>query len=301
MCLTIFAKPEGTLYSDLTGRYPVKSGRGNQYIMVGYDYDTNAILVQPTKTRNAAELCTATMKILDRLERNSHKTNLHIMDNEASNFLKHSLIKNNITYQLVPPHLHQRNMAEHAIQTFKAHFISCLCTTPLTFPAKEWDRLLPQCELTLNLLRPCRYNPKLSAYASLERTFDFNATPLAPFGTKCLIHEKPDNRASWATRRTEAWYIGPAIQHYRCVQCFIPATHNTRIADTVQYFPEAVHFPQVTTEDLLWNTAQDLLSLLNSPTSATPCLSIGDSTCDAIQQIATLLHRSVKKSPPVPL
>ena len=41
--------------------------------MVGYDYDTNAILVQPTKMRNAAELCNATMAILDRLERSGHK------------------------------------------------------------------------------------------------------------------------------------------------------------------------------------------------------------------------------------
>ena len=194
--LTIFAKPEGTSYSDLTRKYPIKSGRGNQYIMVGYDYDTNAILVQPTKTRNAAELCNATMAILDQLERSGHKTILHIMDNEASDFLKHALIKHKITYQLVPPHLHRRNMAERAIQIFKAHFISFLCTAPSTFPAKEWDRLLPQCETTLNLLCPCRYNPKLSAYAALEGSFDFNATPLAPFGTKCIIHKKPDNRAS---------------------------------------------------------------------------------------------------------
>ena len=299
--LTLFSKPEGTTYSDLTGKYPIKSGRGNQYIMVGYDYDTNAILVQPTKTRNAAELRNATMKILERLEQTGHKPNLHIMDNEASDFLKHSLIKNKITYQLVPPHLHRRNMAERAIQTFKAHFISCLCTAPNTFPAKEWDRLLPQCELTLNLLRPCRYNPKLSAHAALHGIFNFNATPLAPFGTKCLIHEKPDNRASWAPRGTDAWYIGPAMQHYRCVNCFVPATNKTRIADTVQYFPENVPFPQTTTEDLLRNTAQDLLAILNSPTPAAPCITIGDSTRDAIQKIATLLNRSIPQPSPVPI
>jgi hypothetical protein len=31
-----------------------------------------------------------------------------------------------MTYQLVPPQDHQRNLAEKAIQTFKAHFISIL-------------------------------------------------------------------------------------------------------------------------------------------------------------------------------
>ena len=34
-------------YSDLTGRYPHISSRGNQYILTVYDYDSSGILVQP--------------------------------------------------------------------------------------------------------------------------------------------------------------------------------------------------------------------------------------------------------------
>ena len=36
-------------YSDLTRRYPNISSRGNQYILVVYDYDSSGILVEPLK------------------------------------------------------------------------------------------------------------------------------------------------------------------------------------------------------------------------------------------------------------
>ena len=43
------------------------------------------------------------------------------------------------------------------------------------FPVAEWDRLLVQAALTLNLLRTSRVNPKLSAYAYLFGNFDFKS------------------------------------------------------------------------------------------------------------------------------
>ena len=142
---------------------------------------------------------------------------IHILDNESSSNLKKSLAENEITYQLVPPHLHRRNPAERAIQTFKAHIIVVICSTDPKFPACEWDRLLTQCEITLNLLRPCRVNPKISAYNAIFGSFDFNKSPLAPPGTKVVIQEKPDNHRSWAPRGTKDWCVGPALEHYRCV------------------------------------------------------------------------------------
>ena len=37
-------------YTDLTGRFPRQSSRGNNYIFVAYNYDGNAILAEPIKT-----------------------------------------------------------------------------------------------------------------------------------------------------------------------------------------------------------------------------------------------------------
>ena len=41
----------GKIYTDQTGRFPVVSSKGNKYIMVLYDYDSNAILAKPIKDR----------------------------------------------------------------------------------------------------------------------------------------------------------------------------------------------------------------------------------------------------------
>ena len=61
----------------------------------------------------------------------------------------------------------------------------------------EWDRLLPQAEITLNLLQTSRVNPALSSYAYVFGNYDFNKTPLAPPGTKVLIHKKSNMRGLW--------------------------------------------------------------------------------------------------------
>jgi hypothetical protein len=103
-----------------------------------------------------------------------------------------------VDFQLAPPHVHCRNAAERAIRTFSNHFTSILCGTNPTFPLHLWDKLLPQCEMTLNLLRGSRINPKLSAYAQLHGAFDYNKTPLALPGTKVVIHEKPSIHQSHA-------------------------------------------------------------------------------------------------------
>jgi hypothetical protein len=49
----------GQIYTDQTGRFPVASSKGNKYIMILYDYDSNAILPQPIKDRTAPELLRA--------------------------------------------------------------------------------------------------------------------------------------------------------------------------------------------------------------------------------------------------
>ena len=89
-----------------------------------------------------------------------------------------------VDFQLVSPHLHHRNAAEHAIRTWKNHFIAGLCTVDPIFPLNLWASLIPQALLSLNLLRASRINPGLSAYAQIFGNFDFNHTPIAPPGLR---------------------------------------------------------------------------------------------------------------------
>ena len=132
------------------------------------------------------------------MAKNGHKINNFILDNDLSHELKKSFEKHNIQYQFVPPHVHRANAAERAIWTFKAHFLAGLASCDPAFPIGEWDRLLDQAELTLNLLCTTRCNPRLSAHAFLHGVHDFNSEPLAPPGTKVVVHQKPQIRKTWS-------------------------------------------------------------------------------------------------------
>ena len=44
------------IYSDQTGRFPITSSKGNKYIMVVHDHDSNAILARALKTKSAVEM-----------------------------------------------------------------------------------------------------------------------------------------------------------------------------------------------------------------------------------------------------
>ena len=178
-------------YGDLTGAFPYTSSRGNHYLYVMYDHDSNAILVAPLKNRSTTSIVEAWKQLFTRLTQHGHETIMFILDNKFSGQLKSTLTSHKLQYQLIPPNVHCRNTAERAIKTFKNHFLSVLATADPNFPISEWDWLLPQVEMTLNLLRPDRCNPKLSSYSYLNGFHNFAKTPLAPAGTKVIIHMKP--------------------------------------------------------------------------------------------------------------
>ena len=217
--------------------------------MVFYHYDANYIHAIPVKTRQAAHLKSAFVTHLEEMMQAGLKPDMYILDNEISNELKRALTKYKVTYQLVAPHVHRRNAAERAIRTFKNHFLADLASVHPTFPISEWDRLLDQAVLTLNLLRKSRLNPRLSAHAFVKGVHDYNAHPLAPPGTQMIAHEKPTQRKSWDPHGKHAWYVGPAMEHYRYVRAFIPSTGEERICDTVKFLPEkslSLRLPQRT-------------------------------------------------------
>ena len=138
---------------DLTGQFPYCSSRGNQYILIGYHYDSNAILGLPLKNRQANTITSAWKQLDKKLAQAGEVTNTWILDNEVSGELKAAMEKRKASFQLVPPHSHRANAAERAIQTFKNHYKSGLASLDPDFPVQEWDRLLDQAFLTLNLLR----------------------------------------------------------------------------------------------------------------------------------------------------
>jgi hypothetical protein len=196
----VFAKTvslTGKVFSDQTGRFPQTSSRGNKYIMIFYYYDSSAILAEPLKSRSETELLRAFSKLHQYLTDRGLRPALHILDNECPKGLKTYIRNANATLQLAPPNLHRTNTAEKAIDIWKCHFIAGLSSVDPNFPMHLWCRLIAQATTMLNLLRPACLNPRLSAEAQLNGAFDYNRTPLAPPGTKVLVHETPANRRTW--------------------------------------------------------------------------------------------------------
>eukprot|EP00804_Cyclotella_cryptica_P027522 CCRYP_007476-RA/>CCRYP_007476-RA protein AED:0.26 eAED:0.26 QI:0/0/0/1/1/1/4/0/582 len=109
-----------------------------------------------------------------------------------------------MTYQLVPPDDHRRNVAEKAIQTWKDHFVAVISGTADKFPLHLWCQLIPHMERQLNLLRQSNANPKISAYAHLYGPHDYNAAPFAPLGMEALAHDKPHRRKTYAQHCSRA-------------------------------------------------------------------------------------------------
>ncbi len=102
--------------------------------MVLYETTSNAILVQGMKNRTLGEMVLAYMILIARLKLARIEPKIHLLDNKCSQEYKDKISGNGITYQLVPPHNHRRNIAKKAIQTFKDHFVAVLCGTDKKFP-----------------------------------------------------------------------------------------------------------------------------------------------------------------------
>ena len=69
-----------------------------------------------------------------------------ILDNRISEAYKEEILDTKMSYQLVPPDDHRRNISERAIETWKSHFIGVLVGTAATFPLHLWCQIIRQAE-----------------------------------------------------------------------------------------------------------------------------------------------------------
>lgn len=188
---------------------------------------------------------------------------VHVMDKETSNNLIWAIRKQKVPFQLVPLCFH------------KNHLIVGLCSVKPQFPKNLWADLLPQAALTLNLLQPaCYLNPKQSAYAALEGT---------------SISNKPSQCSSWTPQELKGWYIGPALQHFQCIQCYIPSTHGLHIANAIHFLDHQALLPTFSADDTIIAAAHKLTNEVKNPASSLhPSPAPLAQTMKAIQDLATI-------------
>ena len=249
-------------YSDLPGRYPIESYLGNNYILLSYY--RGAIHTEPLPDRSGPSLIKAYTNTFAYYHQHHHVPKFQRLDNETSKSLEVFLrTVAHVTIQYVPPNNKRTNKAERMIRAWKNHFISALHTVDPRFPSQLWDELLPQADDTYNMLHPWAPSPHLSAYEGFHnKKYDFASHPIAPVGTHVVIHETPDQRQSWAAHGLDGFYLGPALDHYRCYRVFANSTKSNRVSDTLAWFPALVHMPGSSPADLIHSALLDLTHAL---------------------------------------
>ena len=90
-------------YTDLTGRFQYRSSRGNEYVLVAYHYDANAILATPVRNRQKETLVTAWSTLNRRFSAAGVQPTTYIMDNECSDDMRNALEKQKISTSTFTP------------------------------------------------------------------------------------------------------------------------------------------------------------------------------------------------------
>jgi hypothetical protein len=164
------------------------------------------------------------------------------------------------------------------------------------FPFHLWDRLLPQSEITLNLLRTSRLHPHLSAAAHFHGLLYYNKTAFAPPGCKIMAHENPGKRRTWAPHRQHGYSLGPTMHHYRCQNVYISETASERIVDTLEYFPHNYQMPQLSYTDRVLVAAKDMMDALQNPHPEVPFARVGDDTIAALANLAAIFKLKLRQT-----
>ena len=144
MTLGYVDKKEGTIYADLTGKFPITSIHGMKVMFIMYDWASNAILETPIKEAKAETIVECFKQNITYLTNRGFKPVYNIIDNVATKAIKTYMESENIKVQFVTPYDHRVNSAKRAIQTFKNHTISGLCICDEAFPSILWCKLIKQ-------------------------------------------------------------------------------------------------------------------------------------------------------------
>ncbi len=190
-----------------------------------------------------------------------------------------------MTWELVPPDCHRRNIAKRAIQTFKNHFVAILSGVNNRFPLSLWCHLIRPAELTINLLQQSNVVPKILAYAHVHGQHNYMKRLFAPLGCAVMAHVKPKNCQSWDVHGDVGFNIGTAMEHHRCFHVYIVKTRATRISDSVFFKHQYITNPQLTLETLILKSASELTSALKGTVSHKA------ETADALAQVSKLFHK----------
>jgi hypothetical protein len=178
-----------TMYMDQKGRFPFVSSLGNCYIMILHHVDSNSSWSKALKNNSEGELILACRHALAQMAQRGIVPQHQMLNNQASFAYETKIELIKMTYKLVSPDDHWRNLAKKAIQTFKDHMISMLSGCSPTMPMHLWYQLFPQIECQLLLLCQSESYPNILAYAHVYGHHNYNCHSFVPIGMEALVND----------------------------------------------------------------------------------------------------------------
>ena len=143
-------------------------------------------------------------------------------------------------------------------QSLQKQILSIIAVVSTDFPMHQWERLLPQAELTLNLIWKYNTTPTVLAYSSMFGPLDYNIMALSPMGCAVLIYENSNARASWDNHAVYSWYLYISPEHYRAHVCRVKNTNADQLLDTVVFKQKNITKPKITHTDRLVKAIRNL-------------------------------------------
>jgi len=92
----------GTMYTDITGAFPVRSFKSMQYIVVACVYDLNAIIVRTMPSHTDASMVTVFREVITTLKTGGYHLALNVMTMNVRPRLKNTSGLNRSTSNLSP-------------------------------------------------------------------------------------------------------------------------------------------------------------------------------------------------------
>ena len=205
LCFAALANANtGTMYTDLTGAFPVRSFQNMKYIFVAYIYDINAIIVRPMPNRNEQSFITAFTDIFTVLQTRDYHPTLNVMDNECSQAVEKHIHNNNMNIQLVPPTTTMPMPPNLILPRSKSTSLPRSAPSTSFVPSNCGKSFSPKSN------SPSIYfNPTISASEELYDAFDFTGHPLphlVPKRSSLMISQlEPPGRRMLLTVSTLGW------------------------------------------------------------------------------------------------
>jgi hypothetical protein len=246
----VITKLLSKLFTNDTGRFPVRAHSVNQYVMIAFHTDGNLILQQAFKSKSNRHRIAAYNTIMTRLAARGLSADLQIMDNRTNSaYIEAITFKWNTTFQLVLSDMHCHNQAERAICMFKDPFLTnpgwcqfSLSTLPLGPPS-------PTSQAYAQSPPTGHSQPSNQCMGFFQRPFNFNKVPLGPVGCCFLIHAKPASHRSWDFRAKNGFYTGTALESYCCFKLIDVDTKSRVISNTVEFCHSHLSVPALSIVD----------------------------------------------------